>query len=119
MSFVPHLHALNKMILEGRLLEAFEKYCHEDVVMQENDDPPRIGKAENYAFEKNFVDSIVSWNDIQIKAVTTNEEEGVSMIVFYFDVSLLDGKRLVREQVTLQRWKEGKVVEERFYYQGE
>ena len=106
------------MLLEGKLLEAFETYCHDDVVMQENNEPPRVGKPANYAFEKAFVDSIRQWNDIQIKAVTTNEEEGISMIVFYFDVTYKDGTGLVREQVTLQRWQDGKVIEERFYYSG-
>ena len=118
MSFKKELHDLNRMLLEGRLLEAFEKYCHDDVVMQENNEPPRIGKEANHAFEKNFVDSIETWNDIQIKAVTLNEEEGISMIVFFFDVTYKDGTHYAREQVTLQRWQEGKVMEERFYYSG-
>ncbi len=118
MALKKDLHALNQMLLDGRLLEAFEKYCHDDVVMQENQDPPRIGKAANYAYEKAFIDSIDSWNDIEIRAVTTNEEEGISMIVYYFDVSLKDGTRFSREQVTLQRWKNGQVMEERFFYSG-
>ena len=117
MSFKPHLDALNQMLLEGRILEAFELYCHDDVVMQENNDPPRVGKAANHAYEKALAESIDTWNDIQIKAVTTNEEEGISMIVFYFDVTFKDGTHYSREQVTLQRWQDGKVMEERFYYQ--
>ena len=116
MSFKKELYDLNQMLLDGKLLEAFDKYCHDDVLMQENNEPPRIGKAENYAFEKAFVDAIATWNDIQIKAVTMNEEEGISMIVFFFDVTYKDGTRYAREQVTLQRWQDGKVMEERFYY---
>ena len=38
---------LNQMILSGKALEAFEKFYADDLVMQENDQPPRIGKAAN------------------------------------------------------------------------
>ena len=35
---------LNQMILEGKTLDAFEKFYAEDVVMQDNDYPARVGK---------------------------------------------------------------------------
>jgi hypothetical protein len=38
---------LNKSILAGKGLEAFEKLCAEGVIMQENNDAPRIGKSTN------------------------------------------------------------------------
>jgi hypothetical protein len=31
---------LNDLVLRGKALEAFDKYYHDDVVMQENDNPP-------------------------------------------------------------------------------
>ena len=40
---------LNQMILAGKAMEAFEKYYADDIVMQENDQPPRVGKAANRA----------------------------------------------------------------------
>ena len=41
------INDLNNMILQGKALEAFDKYYHEGVIMQENDNPPREGKAVN------------------------------------------------------------------------
>ena len=41
------INDLNNMILQGKALEAFDKYYHEGVIMQENDNPPRKGKAVN------------------------------------------------------------------------
>ena len=38
---------LNKIVLEGKALEAFEKFYHDDVVMQENELAPTVGKAAN------------------------------------------------------------------------
>ena len=45
---------LNSMILRGNALEAFEKYYAEDVVMQENELPPTIGKGANRERERDF-----------------------------------------------------------------
>ena len=38
---------LNQMILEGKILDAFEKFYADDVVMQDNDYPVRVGKDMN------------------------------------------------------------------------
>lgn len=38
---------LNDLILQGRTMEAFEKYYDNNVVMQENESVPTIGKEAN------------------------------------------------------------------------
>ena len=45
---------LNQMILEGKTLEAFEKFYADDVVMQDNDYPARVGKDVNRQYEESF-----------------------------------------------------------------
>ena len=42
---------LNQMILEGKILDAFDKFYAEDVVMQDNNYPVREGKALNRQYE--------------------------------------------------------------------
>ena len=49
---------LNDLVLKGKALEAFDKYYHEDVVMQENESTPTIGKDENRRREEEFFSSI-------------------------------------------------------------
>lgn len=34
---------LNQMILDGKILDAFEKFYAEDIVMQDNNYPARVG----------------------------------------------------------------------------
>jgi hypothetical protein len=43
------------MVLEGKILDAFEKFYSEEVVMQDNDYPVRVGKEINRQHEQNFV----------------------------------------------------------------
>ena len=49
-----------------------------------------------------------------------NRLEGVegdrSFSEWIFDVTFKDGTRMRNEQVAARRWKDGKVVHERFYY---
>ena len=49
MSLRDDVNALNSMILQGQIMEAFDKYYADDLVMQENNGEPRVGKATNQA----------------------------------------------------------------------
>ena len=50
---------LNDLVLQGKALEAFEKYYHDEVIMQENESSPTIGKEANRQREKEFFSSMV------------------------------------------------------------
>ena len=54
------------MILEGKTLEAFEKFYAEDVVMQDNDYPARVGKDVNRQYEEAFVNGITEFRGAKV-----------------------------------------------------
>jgi hypothetical protein len=105
---------LAKMVGEGKILEAFEKYYSDDVVMQENEDAPRVGKPANLEYEKAFVNGIVEFHDGKILGVAVGDN--YSTIESYMDVTHKDWGRVARTQVAVERWQDGKVVNEKFYY---
>ena len=45
-------------VVGGKALEAFDRYYADDVTMQENDQPPRVGKAACRTFEADFLSKI-------------------------------------------------------------
>ena len=45
-------------ILSGKILEAFESYYHDDVVMSENGAQERVGKDANREYEEQFVNNV-------------------------------------------------------------
>ena len=45
-------------VVGGKALEAFDRYYADDVTMQENEQPPRVGKAACRAFEVDFLSKI-------------------------------------------------------------
>ncbi len=105
---------LNQMILEGKILDAFEKFYAEDVVMQDNDYPARNGKAINRQHEEAFVNGMTEFRGA--KVLNTVVSDGVAATEWWFDYTHKDyGTRNYR-QLAVQRWKDGRIVEETFYY---
>lgn len=105
---------LNDLVLQGKIMEAFEKYYHPDVVMQENEDPPTVGKAANRKREKEFLASITDFRKAEPIHVTVGDN--VTMVEWHYDYTHKDwGKRNYR-QISVQEWNNGHIVKEKFYY---
>ena len=105
---------LNQMILEGKTLEAFEKFYADDVVMQDNDYPVRAGKEVNRQYEEAFVNGLTEFRGA--KVLNTVISDDIAAIEWWMDFTHKDfGTRNYR-QLSVQRWKNGKIVEEKFYY---
>ncbi len=106
--------SLNQMILEGKILEAFEKFYAEDVVMQDNDYPARSGKEVNRAYEEAFVGGLTEFRGARV--VNTLISDGIAVVEWWFDYTHKDYGVRNYTQVSVQRWKNGQIVEEKFYY---
>lgn len=115
----PHMDRVKEMyamIGQGKVLEAFDKYYDDSVVMQENSDEPRRGKAVNRASLEEFFADIVEHHGGGVGAITSNEKEGVTMVESWMDATFKGGGRMKMEEVAIQKWKGGKIVHERFYH---
>ena len=106
--------ALNQAILSGKALEAFEQYYAEDVVMQENSDEPRRGKDVNRKAEQDFFSSLEAFHEGKLLSSAVNGD--VTFGEWFMDVTFKGGQRLKLAQVAVRKWKDGKIVHERFYY---
>ncbi len=113
-----YVDGLNNMILEGRFIDAFEKYYHEDVQMQENQHEARLGKDANREFEKAFMESVEEVHSISLGHVAVGDD-GSSMCEWEMDVSFKDGTRKHLEEVAVQEWQGDKIISEHFYYNEE
>jgi len=106
--------ALNEAILSGKALEAFEQYYAEDVVMQENSDEPRLGKEANRKAEIEFFSSLAEFHEGKLLSSAVNGD--VTFGEWFMDVTFKNGFRLKLAQAAVRRWKDGQIVNERFYY---
>jgi len=105
---------LNQLILEGKILEGFEKFYSDDVVMQDNDYPQRVGKDICRQFEEAFVNGLSEFRGA--KVVNTIISDDIAAVEWWFDYTHAEFGVRNYTQVAIQRWKNGKIVEEKFYY---
>ena len=105
---------LNDLVLQGKALEAFDTYYHEDVIMQENENAPTVGKKANRKREEDFFSSITEFRGAKPLRVTVGE--GVTMVQWHYDYTHKDWGLRNYIQVSVQEWKNGKIVKEQFFY---
>ena len=105
---------LNQKVLTGAAMEAFELYYADDVIMQENSDPPFEGKEVNRQREIEFFDSVAEWNDAKVEASAVNGDTTFSQ--WWMDITFKNGYRYTNTQVAVRKWRDGQVVHERFFY---
>jgi hypothetical protein len=105
---------LNDAVLGGKAMEAFEELYDDDVVMQENAEPEYRGKELNRKREIEFFQSVEAWHGGEVLASAVDGD--VSFSEWMMDVTLKGVGRIQMAQVAVRRWKNGKIVHERFYH---
>jgi hypothetical protein len=116
MSYLQKAKDLYAMIGQGQLLEAFEKYYHNDVVMQEAGEAERVGKDVNREYEKKFLGMLKEVHGAGVDGFTSDEENGITMVENWMDMTFQDGNRVRMEQVAVQKWQGDQVIREKFYH---
>lgn len=104
------------MMGQGKLMDAFEKYYHENVVMTELGGEPRKGKAANREYELKFVSSLKAVHGMTIDAITSDEANKVTMVESSMDAEFVDGNRMNMSQVAVQKWDGDQIIDEKFYH---
>ena len=116
MSCLANAKELCQMMESGQMMEAFEKLYADDVVVIEATGETRNGKDAQREAIKEWQSGIQEYHAGGFNNVTANEDQNVSMIESWFDITFKDGNRHKMEEVGVQQWKDGKIVRERFYY---
>jgi ketosteroid isomerase-like protein len=104
---------LNRMLKGGEPLAAFEEFYAEDVVMQENSDPPVAGKAANREREQALLGSLAAF-EAELLGAAVGDDLTYSEWVYTF--TFRNGNRQRLHEVSARRWRDGKVIHERFYF---
>ncbi len=115
-SYLEKAQDLYAMCGEGKMMDAFEKYYHDDVVMIEATGETTEGKAANREREMKWMENVQEMHGFGHTATTANEEDKVTMCESWMEVTFKDGNRMKLEQVAVQRWEGDHIIHERFYY---
>ena len=108
------LRELNLLVQSGRLLDAFEKFYHEDVAMQENANAPVTGKDANRQREIEFLSNVEEFRNASVEGLAVGEN--ISFVKWTYDYTHKQWGVRNYTQVSVQTWREGKIIHEQFFY---
>lgn len=114
-TLLENISRVNDMVLQGKALEAFEQFYHQDVVMQENENPAVIGKDANRKREEEFFGAITEFRGAKVLKVAIGENN-TTMVEWHMDYTHKDWGVKNYSQIAVQEWKDGKIINEKFYY---
>ena len=108
------LNDLFAYIQQGKIIEAMNEFYDKDTVMQENANQPTVGLAANIEREKQFMSGVKEWKGFNVTASGVGDD--VTLYECNLDFIATSGQPVHMEQVVVSKWKNGKIVHERFYY---
>ncbi|WP_420602797.1 SnoaL-like domain-containing protein [Flagellimonas sp.] len=106
---------VTNLLAEGKFIEAMENYLADDVQLFEGNNAAKVGKEFCLAEEQKLLETVTAFhgykvvNGPAVKGDTTFYEA-----VMEFDTN--DGTKHRFEQVVRTRWKDGKIINERYYH---
>lgn len=110
------VNELIDFINNGKIIEAMHEFYAENLEMRENNEPPTVGLDANIEREKQFLSIVKDWHWTKWHAKAVNNDENVSFLEYSFHFTNNDDQPVTYEQAVVQRWKDGKIISERFYH---
>ena len=117
MSVFSDATAMQQMCGEGKMIEALDKFYHNDVqVIEKATGEVRKGKEAQRKAVEGWFGMVKEMHDGGLLSITANEETGISCAETWVDVTFHEGGRMKMEEVAVQKWENGQIIEEKFYY---
>ncbi len=107
-----HIHEL---LSKAEFIEAMETYLHDDVILREGNEEPKIGKKTCIKFEEDFINNDLK-EFIGYKVGNYAIRGNHSFYDAVMTLKMNDGSTMVSEQVVATEWKDGKIYRERYYH---
>lgn len=106
-----------ELLSTGSFTAAIVEYYHEDIVQFENDDEPTVGRDNLLAAERAAEKRIRS-AEIAINDAVVDEARGLAWGEMRIHFVSTEGVEQRLREAFRQRWRDGRIVEQRFYYKG-
>src|SRR5207248_9444342 len=104
---------LNRELQDQKVLEAFDRFYADDVVMQENSGEPCRGKAANRQRTLEWAETVSQFHAARLIGSAVSGDRAYSE--WEYDVTYKNGTRHQMDEIAVRVWRDGKVVSERFY----
>ena len=105
---------LKSLLGKGQFLEAMNKYLADDVVLQEANGEPKVGKDFCIAAEEELLATVTEFIRYEVNNVAVTGDYSYYEAVMEFKTN--DGQHHKLEQVNRTQWRDGKIINERYYH---
>ena len=109
-----HLNTLLDMLKQGQFVEGMEAYFDENVTIQEVGQEPKTGRDHCIAVEKELLAGVSEF--IQYTAHSVGAGGDKTFYEATMEFKTTDGQHVVQNQAVVTTWKDGKIVDERYYH---
>ncbi len=111
-------HEFVDLLRRGDSLQAIMRFYDDEVVVFENRELARAGRSACASFEQEQLSHLQQPPQFRVRAHAHDEHSGHSFVELIVRFVGHDGRPQRLEQVAVQAWERGKIVQERFYYEG-
>ena len=105
--------ALNETMGKGQILEALAEFYADDCTFEEGDGARREGKQAQHDHLSGFFATLKGFNGATLHGQGVGD--GISLSEWTFDMTGSENESIIWNEVLVRRWRNGKVVAERFY----
>lgn len=104
---------LSQLIIQLKYFEAFDKFYDENIVTHENENPPLTGLAAYKDAAKAFLENISNYKAVPKSFIVV---DNISVCEWHYIFDHAKFGHWDKVQLSVQRWKDGKIIFERHYY---
>jgi ketosteroid isomerase-like protein len=108
------IEAFVAQVERGEFVAAIGEFYAADAAMQENEQPPRVGREALVANERRVLAAFEKTRAHCVRPIFAQGDQVV--IRWRFEFSTADGREIRLDELAYQRWDGDRIAEERFYY---
>lgn len=109
-----HLNNLLGMLKQGQFVEGMEAFFAPDVTIQEVGQSPKSGRDLTIAVEKELLEGVSEFIQYSAHSIGAGGDKTFYEATMEFKTN--DGQHVVQNQAVVTTWKDGKIVDERYYH---
>lgn len=107
--------AVLALLAEGQFIQAMDTYLDDDVTLWEANAAPKKGKAHCITVEEELLAEVTAFHGYEVKSgPAVSGDTSFYEAIMSFDTK--DGTKHRFEQVVRTKWKDGKIIDERYYH---
>jgi len=107
-----------ELLRKGRPLDAMERYYAREVTVFENRRLARAGKQQCLEYEREALANQPDPLRFKLVSWAVNEASGHAFLEYVVRFRSAEGRPVRLEEVAVQTWEAGQIVQEKFYYEG-